>query len=97
MVKMRGQIFFRKGGMMRIKAQKIRDVGASRRFIRNSILVMENPYSGGCETLETPNIFMFPSVLSFITILIWSCFILERFILQVKVEVVLFNLECVFC
>ena len=58
---------------------------------------MENSYSGGCETLETPNIFLFPSVLSFITILICSCFILERFILQVKVEVVLFNLECVFC
>ena len=57
---------------------------------------MENSNSGGCETLETPNIFLFPSVLNFITILIWSCFILERFILQVKVEVVLFNLESVF-
>ena len=75
MVKIRGRIFSRKGGMMRIKAQRIRDTGASRRFIRNSILIMENAYSGGCETLETPNIFMFPSVLSFITILIWSCFI----------------------
>ena len=41
---------------------------------------MENSDSGGCETLETPNIFLFPSVLSFITILIWSCFILEIFI-----------------
>ena len=58
---------------------------------------MENSYSGGYETLETRNIFLFPSVLSFITILIWSCFILERFILQVKVEVALFNLESVFC
>ena len=84
------------GRVMRIIAQRIRDAGASRRFIRNSILIMENLYSGGCETLETPNIFLFPSVLSFITILIWSCFILERFILQVKVEVTLFNLESVF-
>ena len=83
--------------MMRIKAQSIRDAGASRRFIRNSILIIENSDSGGCETLETPNIFLFPSVLSFITILIWSCFILERFILQVKVEFALFNLESVFC
>ena len=58
---------------------------------------MENSDSRGCETLETPNIFMFPSVLSFITILIWSCFILEIFIIQVKVEVALFNLESVFC
>ena len=65
------------------------------RFIRNSILIMENSNSGGCETLETPNIFLFPSVLIFITILIWSCFTLERFILQVKVEVALFNLESV--
>ena len=58
---------------------------------------MGNSDSGGCETVETPNIFMFPSVLNFITILIWSYFILERFILQVKVEVALFNLESVFC
>ena len=55
---------------MRIKAQRIRDVGASITFIRNPILIMENSYSGGCETLETPNIFLFQSVLSFITILI---------------------------
>ena len=34
--------------------------------------------------------------LSFVTILIWSCFILERFVLQVKVVVVLFNLESLF-
>ena len=81
---------------MRIKVQRIRDVGASRAFIRNPILIMENSYSGGCETLETPNIFLFPSVLSFITILIWSCFILKIFILQVKVQVALFNLESVF-
>ena len=83
--------------LMRIKAQRIRDVRASRRLIRNSILIMENSYSGGYETLETPNIFLFSSVLSFITILIWSCFILKRFIFEVKVEVSLFNLESVFC
>ena len=70
MVKIRGRIFSRKGGMMRIKAQRIRDAGASRRFIRNSILIIENSDSRGCETLEPPNLFMFPSVLSFITILI---------------------------
>ena len=66
---------------MRIKAQRIRDAETSRRFIRNSILIMEKSDLGGYETLETPNIFMFPSVLSFITNLIWNCFILERFIL----------------
>ena len=58
---------------------------------------MENSDSEGCETLETPNIFLFPNVLSFITILIWSCFILERCVLQVKIEVVLFNLESLLC
>ena len=82
---------------MRIKAQRICDVGASTTYIGNSILIMEYLDSGGCETLETPNIFLFPSVLSFITILIWICFILERFVLQVKVEVALFNLESLFC
>ena len=41
MAKIRGRIFSRKGGMMRIKAQRIRDVGASRTFIRNLILIME--------------------------------------------------------
>ena len=46
----------------------------------------DNSDSGSCETLETPNIFLFPSVLSFITILIWSCFILERFILGVSIS-----------
>ena len=59
---------------------RIRDAEASTTFIRNPILIMENSDLGGCETLETPNIFLFPSVLSFIIILIWSCFILERFI-----------------
>ena len=82
---------------MTIKAQKIRDARASTTYIGNSILIMENLDLEGYETLETPNIFIFPSVLSFITILIWGCFILERFILQVKLEVVLFNLESLFC
>ena len=82
--------------VMKIKAQKIRDARAFTTYIGNSILIMENSDLGGCETLETPNIFLFPSVLSFITILIWSWFILERFVLQVKVEVALFNLESLF-
>ena len=60
------------GNVMRIKAQRIRDAGASKTFIRNPILIMENSNSGGCETLEKPNIFLYPSVFSFITILIWS-------------------------
>ena len=58
----------------------IRDAGASRTLIMNLILIMKNLNSGGYETLETPNIFLFSSVLSFITILILSCFILEIFI-----------------
>ena len=57
---------------------------------------MENSNSGGCETLEILNIFLNPNILSLVTILIWSCFILERFVLQVKVVVVLFNLESLF-
>ena len=48
---------------------------------------MENSDSGVCETFETPNIFLFPSILRLVTILIWICFILERFVLQVKVVV----------
>ena len=63
---------------MRIKAQRIHDVGASTLFIRNPILIMENLDSGGCETLETPNIFLFPSVLSFITIWIWELFYFRK-------------------
>ena len=58
---------------------------------------MENSDSRVYESLETLNIFLFPSILSLITILIWSCFILERFVLQVKVVVALFNLESLFC
>ena len=38
------------------------DVGASTTYIGNSILIMENSNSGGCETLETPNIFLNPSI-----------------------------------
>ena len=83
--------------MMRIKAQRIHDAGVSTTHIGISILIMENLDSEGCETLETTNIFLFPSILSFVTILIWSCFILKRFVLQVKVEVTLFNLESLFC
>ena len=48
---------------MRIKAQRIRDAGALTKYIGNSILILENSDSGGCETLETPNISLFPSVL----------------------------------
>ena len=62
----------------------------------NSIFIMENLDSGGFETLETPNIFLFPSILSPVTILIWSCCILERFVFQVKVVVALFNLKSLF-
>ena len=73
------------------------DAGASTTNNGNSIFIMENSDSGGFETLETPNIFLFPSILSLVTILIWSCFVLERFVLQVKVVVTSFNLESLFC
>ena len=82
---------------MRFKTQRICDAEASTIYIGNSILIMENSYLGGCETLETPNIVLVPSILSFVIILIWSYFILERFVLQVKVEVALSNLESLFC
>ena len=81
MVKIRGRIFLRKMGKMRIKTQRVCDVGASTTYIGNSILIMEDSYSGGSETLETPNIFLLPSILNFVTILILSCFILKRFVL----------------
>ena len=58
---------------------------------------MKNSYSGGFETLETQNIFIFPSIFNLVTILIWSYFILERFVTHVKVVVALFNLESLFC
>ena len=54
----------------------INDAGASTTNIENSILIMENSNSEGCETLETPNIFLNPSILSLVNILIWSCFTL---------------------
>ena len=57
---------------------------------------MENSNSGGCETLETPNMFLNPSSLSVVTIFIWSCFTLEIFVLLVKVVDALFNLESLF-
>ena len=59
---------------------------------------MENSDLRGFETLETPNIFLYPSILSLVTILIWSYFIIERFVVQVQVQVVisLFNLESLF-
>ena len=41
--------------------------------------------------------FINQSILSLVIILIYSCFILERFVLKVKVAVVLFNLESLFC
>ena len=55
------------------------DARAFRLNLGNSILIMENSDSGVCETLETPNIFIFPSILSLVTIFIWSSFILEIF------------------
>ena len=54
--------------VMKIKAQRIRDAIAFTTYIGNSILIMENSDFGGCETLETPNIFLFPSVLSLLLI-----------------------------
>ena len=38
----------------------------------NSIFIMENSDFGGFETLETPNIFLYPSISSLVSILIWS-------------------------
>ena len=48
----------------RIRFTLIPLVPASTTNIGNSILIMENLDSRGYETLETPNIFLFPSVLS---------------------------------
>ena len=42
MVKIRGRIFSRKGGMMKIKAQRIRDARVFTTYIGNSFLIMEN-------------------------------------------------------
>ena len=41
---------------------KMLDEGASTTYIGNSILIMENSYLGGCETLETPNMFLNPNI-----------------------------------
>ena len=57
---------------------------------------MENLDLGGCETLETPNLFLNPSILSLVTILIWSYFIIEIFVFQVQVIVSLLNLKGLF-
>ena len=46
------------------------DAGASTTNIGNSIFIMENLDSGGFETLETPNIFLYLSIFSLVTILI---------------------------
>ena len=62
MVKIRGRIFSKKRGMLRIKAQRIRDAEVLTTYIGNSIFILENSNSRGCETLETPNISLFPSV-----------------------------------
>ena len=37
-------------------------VGAFTTYIGNSILIIENLDLGGCETLETPNMFLNPSI-----------------------------------
>ena len=47
MVKIQGRIFSRKGRIMRIKAQRSRDASFYNIYW-NSILIMENSYSGGC-------------------------------------------------
>ena len=72
------------------------DAGASTKNIGNSILIMEDSDSRGCETLETPNLFLNPSIVSLVTVLIWSCFLIERFVLQFQVVVSLCNLEILF-
>ena len=54
------------------------DAEASIINIRNSIFIMENSNSRGLGTFETPNIFLFPSILSLVTILIWSYFYFRK-------------------
>ena len=46
------------------------DAGASTTFIENSILIIENSDLGGCEILDTPNMFLNTSILILVTILI---------------------------
>ena len=74
----------------------MRDVGASTTNIGNSIFIMENSNLEGCETLETPHLFLNPSIVSLVKILMWSSFIIEGLVLQVQVVVSLFNLESLF-
>ena len=71
------------------------DAGATTTYIGNSILIMKNSYSGAGETRDTKYVSK-SKYLSLVTIFILSCFILERFILQVKVVNSLFNLESLF-
>ena len=72
------------------------DAGASTTNLENSILIMEKSELGGCEALEIQNLFLNPSIVSLVTILIWSCFIIEKFVFRVQVVVSLFNLESSF-
>ena len=57
------------------------DAGASTTNNENSIFILENLNSGCFETLETPNIFLYPSILSLVSILIWSFFMIAIFVL----------------
>ena len=77
---------------LKIDFKRERDAGAYTTNIGNSILIFHLD-SEGSETLETPNLFLNPSIASLVIILIWSCFIIERFVLQVQVVLSLFNLE----
>ena len=71
---LRASLFFQQLGI---------DAGASTKNNENSIFNMANSDSRGFDTLETPNIFQYPNILSLVTILIWSCFVIERFVLQI--------------
>ena len=44
-----------------------RDAGVSTTNIENSIFILENSDSGGCEIWETSNLFLNPSIMSFVT------------------------------
>ena len=57
------------------------EVGASTTNIENSFFIMETSDLGGCKTLETPNLFLNPCIVSLVIIYIWSCFIIEIFVL----------------
>ena len=57
---------------------KYGDVTVSTTNIMNLIFVIENSNSGGCRTLETPNLFLNLSIVSLVNILIWSCFIIKK-------------------